>query len=121
MSSLFGLKWFSPSNPSIPRDISKKLSVVNDLFNFKLNFPIKNFKKKKIIDIACGSGEFAHKPGLIVSISSGNGGAYPISELRSSSYKNSHILWIPENIIIRKSNPYTNTEKNSNNYKGCNI
>ena len=39
--------------------------------------------------------------GLIVSISSGNGGAYPISELRSSSYKNSHILWIPENIIIR--------------------
>ena len=38
---------------------------------------------------------------MIVSISSGNGGAYPISELRSSSYKNSHILWIPENIIIR--------------------
>ena len=47
------------------------------------------------------SGELFHKPGLIVSISSGNGGAYPISELRSSSYKNSHILWIPENIIIR--------------------
>ena len=47
------------------------------------------------------NGELFHKPGLIVSISSGNGGAYPISELRSSSYKNSHILWIPENIIIR--------------------
>ena len=51
--------------------------------------------------LLCGNGEFAHKPGLIVSISSGNGGAYPISELRSSSYKNSHIMWIPENIIIR--------------------
>ena len=47
------------------------------------------------------NGELFHKPGLIVSISSGNGGAYPVSELRSSSYKNSHIMWIPENIIIR--------------------
>ena len=46
-------------------------------------------------------GELFHKPALIVSISSGNGGSYPISELRSSSYKNSHIMWIPENIIIR--------------------
>ena len=55
----------------------------------------------KNIFLLCGNGEFAHKPGLIVSISSGNGGAYPISELRSSSYKNTHILWIPENIIIR--------------------
>jgi len=47
------------------------------------------------------NGELFHKPGLIVSISSGNGGAYPVSELRSSSYKNTHITWIPENIIIR--------------------
>ena len=51
--------------------------------------------------LLCGNGEFAHKPGLIVSVSSGNGGAYPISELRSSSYKNTHVMWIPENIIIR--------------------
>ena len=49
----------------------------------------------------CNKGELTHKPALIVSISSGNGGSYPISELRSSSYKNRHILWIPENIIIR--------------------
>ena len=55
----------------------------------------------KNIFLLCGNGEFAHKPGLIVSISSGTGGAYPISELRSSSYKNTHIMWIPENIIIR--------------------
>ena len=55
----------------------------------------------KNIFLLCGNGEFAHKPGLIVSISSGNGGSYPISELRSSSYKNTHIMWIPENIIIR--------------------
>ena len=55
----------------------------------------------KNIFLLCGNGELAHKPGLIVSISSGNGGAYPITELRSSSYKNTHIMWIPENIIIR--------------------
>ena len=54
----------------------------------------------KNIFLLCGNGEFAHKPGLIVSISSGTGGAYPISELRSSSYKNTHLMWIPENIIV---------------------
>ena len=55
----------------------------------------------KNIFLLCGNGEFAHKPGLIVSVSSGNGGAYPIDELRSSSYKNTHLMWIPENIIVR--------------------
>ncbi|MDB2700665.1 NAD(P)H-dependent oxidoreductase [Alphaproteobacteria bacterium] len=55
----------------------------------------------KNIFLLCGSGELAHKPGLIVSVSSGNGGAYPIAELRSSSYKNTHLMWIPENIIVR--------------------
>ena len=55
----------------------------------------------KNIFLLCGNGEFSHKPGLIVSVSSGNGGAYPIAELRMSSYKNTHIMWIPENIIIR--------------------
>jgi NAD(P)H-dependent FMN reductase len=51
--------------------------------------------------LLCGNGELSHKPGLIVSVSSGNGGDYPITELRSSSYKNTHLMWIPENIIIR--------------------
>lgn len=51
--------------------------------------------------LLCGNGELSHKPGLIVSISSGLGGAYPVMEIRSSSYKNTHIVWIPENIIIR--------------------
>ena len=60
----------------------------------------------KNIFLLCGNGELAHKPGLIVSISSGNGGAYPISEIRSSSYKNTHIMWIPENIIIRNVEEY---------------
>ena len=55
----------------------------------------------KNLFLLCGDGELTHKPGLIVTVSSGQGGAYPIADLRSFSYKNTHILWIPENIIIR--------------------
>jgi len=60
----------------------------------------------KNLFLLCGEGELAHKPALIVSVSSGNGGAYPIAELRSFSYKNSHLMWIPENIIIRNVEEY---------------
>jgi NAD(P)H-dependent FMN reductase len=61
--------------------------------------------------LLCGNGELAHKPGLIVSVSSGNGGAYPIAELRSSSYKNTHIMWIPENIIIRNVESFNSVDE----------
>lgn len=44
---------------------------------------------------------FAHKPGLIVTTSKTRGGAYPASMLRGFTTKNSHILWIPEQLIIR--------------------
>ena len=60
----------------------------------------------KNLFLLCGNGELTHKPSLIVSVSSGNGGAYPIADLRSFSYKNSHIIWIPENIIIRNVEQY---------------
>ena len=60
----------------------------------------------KNLFLLCGEGELSHKPALIVSVSSGNGGAYPISDLRSFSYKNTHIMWIPENIIIRNVEEY---------------
>lgn len=52
--------------------------------------------------LLCSTKEIGHKPGLIVSVSSGIGGVYPISELRSSSYKNTKICYIPEHIIVRK-------------------
>ena len=68
----------------------------------------------KNIFLLCGNGEFAHKPGLIVSVSSGNGGAYPIAELRSSSYKNTHLMWIPENIIVRNVEEFNPGEHGDN-------
>ncbi len=45
--------------------------------------------------------EIGHKPGMIVSVSSGRGGAYPINELRTSSYKNNQLCYIPEHLVIR--------------------
>lgn len=48
-----------------------------------------------------GLSELGHKPALLVGVSAGLGGAYPITELRASSYKNSRILYLPEQLIIR--------------------
>ncbi len=45
--------------------------------------------------------ELSHKPALLVSVSASVGGSYPIVELRSSSYKNSRICYLPEHLIVR--------------------
>ena len=42
-----------------------------------------------------------HKPALIVAVSAGQGGAYPVAELRASSYKNTKLCYIPDHVIIR--------------------
>jgi NAD(P)H-dependent FMN reductase len=46
-------------------------------------------------------GELAHKPALIVTVSTADGGSYPVAELRMSSYKNSRICYLPEHLIMR--------------------
>jgi NAD(P)H-dependent FMN reductase len=51
--------------------------------------------------LLCSTNEVGHKPALIVSISSGIGGSYPVAELRQSSFKNNRLLYIPEHVIIR--------------------
>jgi len=48
-----------------------------------------------------GKGELSHKPALIVAVSAGDGGAYPVAELRMSSYKNNRLCYIPEQLIVR--------------------
>ena len=50
------------------------------------------------------SGVFRHKPAYLVGISSGTGGRYPIPEMRTSTYKNSFINYIPVNTIIDRVN-----------------
>ncbi|MEZ4449325.1 MAG: NAD(P)H-dependent oxidoreductase [Nannocystaceae bacterium] len=56
----------------------------------------------KNVFLLCSKGQLAHKPGLIVAVSSGRGGAYPVAELRMSSYKNTRLCYIPEQIILRE-------------------
>jgi len=70
-----------------------------------------------------GKNELGHKPALIVTVSSGDGGAYPVAELRMSSYKNSRIVYIPEHVIVRKvekvlnDNPADNDERSDSYYR----
>jgi NAD(P)H-dependent FMN reductase len=52
--------------------------------------------------LLCSNAELAHKPGLICGVSAGRGGAYPVAELRMSSYKNNHLCYIPDHLIVRE-------------------
>ena len=61
-----------------------------------------------------GKNELAHKPALIVSVSAGAGGAYPVAELRMSSYKNSRLCYIPEHVIIRDVESVLNESPDDN-------
>lgn len=62
-----------------------------------------------------GRGELAHKPALIVTVSSADGGAYPVAELRMSSYKNNRLCYIPEQIIVRNVESVLNDDASQNN------
>jgi len=61
-----------------------------------------------------GKNELGHKPALIVTVSAGDGGAYPVAELRMSSYKNSRISYLPEHVIVRHVESVLNEEESGN-------
>ena len=56
--------------------------------------------------------QLSHKPALIVALSSVDGGAYPVAELRMSSYKNNRICYIPDHLILRNVETILNEEGN---------
>lgn len=56
----------------------------------------------KNLFLYAGRRELAHKPALLVAVSGGQGGAYPIAEMRASSYKNCRLCYLPEHLIIRQ-------------------
>lgn len=62
-----------------------------------------------------GKNELGHKPAKIVAVSSADGGAYPVAELRMSSYKNSRLCYIPEHIILRNVESILNDNAADNN------
>jgi NAD(P)H-dependent FMN reductase len=62
-----------------------------------------------------GRFDLGHKPALIVAVSNSDGGAYPVAELRMSSYKNSRICYIPEQVIVRNVEKVLNENPADNN------
>ena len=59
--------------------------------------------------------ELGHKPAQIVTVSSADGGSYPVAELRMSSYKNNRICYIPDHIIVRNVEKILNENTADNN------
>lgn len=59
----------------------------------------------------------AHKPALIVSISSGMGGSYPVLDLRATTYKNTKICYMPDHLIIREVHDF-GVDMSSSTYPG---
>lgn len=58
--------------------------------------------------------ELGHKPALITAVSSGDGGSYPVAELRMSSYKNNRLCYIPEQLILRNVEKILNVDAAEN-------
>ncbi|MFV2005555.1 MAG: NADPH-dependent FMN reductase [Gammaproteobacteria bacterium] len=58
--------------------------------------------------------ELGHKPALIVTVSSADGGAYPVAELRMSSYKNNRLCYIPEQLVLRNIEKILNENAGEN-------
>ena len=58
--------------------------------------------------------ELGHKPALIVTVSSADGGAYPVAELRMSSYKNNRLCYIPEQLVLRNIEKILNENAGDN-------
>lgn len=54
----------------------------------------------KNLMLFAGPKEVGHKPALIVAVSASRGGSYPVNELRTSGFKNSRLLYIPEHVIV---------------------
>lgn len=80
------------------------LVVISPEWNGMVPAKLKNFF------LLFSAAELGHKPGLIASVSAGIGGTYPIAELRTSSYKNCRICYLPEHIIYRQIGEHFNEE-----------
>lgn len=88
---------------------SDALVIVSPEWHGQVPAGLKNFF------LIVGKQEVGHKPALIVTVSSADGGAYPVAELRMSSYKNNRILYIPEQVIVRNVESVLNPEPKDNN------
>jgi len=54
--------------------------------------------------------EMAHKPVMLVGVSSGRGGTYPLALMRMAGPKNSHFIVSPENLIVGSAEDMLNDD-----------
>lgn len=96
--------------PPIKRQLadSDGLVVISPEWHGQVPAGLKNFF------LLFGKDVLGHKPALIVTVSAGDGGAYPVAELRMSSYKNSRLCYIPEHVIIRHVESVLNDREEEN-------
>lgn len=103
-------KWQTLLNPlSAKLAASDGFVIITPEWHGQVPAGLKNFF------LLWGNGELAHKPALIVAVSSSDGGAYPVAELRMSSYKNNRICYIPEQLIVRNVESVLNADASKNN------
>ena len=67
----------------------------------------------KNVLLMCSGQNTAHKPVLLVAISGGISGAYPIAELRMNAFKNNKLVAIPDHLVIRNVEEVLNSDNES--------
>ncbi len=55
--------------------------------------------------------ELAHKPVMLVGVSSGRGGHYPLMQMRTMGYKNNHYVISPEALLVQGVNDMMNNHE----------
>jgi len=60
--------------------------------------------------LMCSGQDTAHKPVLLVALSGGISGVYPIAELRMNAFKNNKLVAIPDHLVIRNVEEVLNGE-----------
>ncbi len=110
---LYNPDQISPNWSAISQELqsSEGLVLITPEWNGMATAAIKNF-------FLYLNKQMADKPAMIISVSAGRGGRYPIQELRISSHKNSRIVYIPDHIIVdhvdNVLNDYPVNEGNAN-------
>ncbi len=103
-------KWGEPSLAekwnTIWSPISEKLQTSDALIFITPEYGGMASPKIANFLLIAGSHEVGHKPALLISVSASRGGAYPIAQLRSFAYKNNHLCWIPDHVIVRNVKEY---------------
>lgn len=67
----------------------------------------------KNVLLMCSGQDTGHKPVLLVGLSGGISGVYPIAELRMNAFKNNKLVAIPDHLIIRNVEEILNSDNES--------